>query len=259
MAKSLDEVLSGKTETEVKTEVTETPQVEVKTEVETKTDKPRDETGKFRKGEEVAATPTAKTKDTHEDSETGLKAGITAERKKRQEAERQAAEYRSKLEALQNPKKAPDVLEDPEGYRRTVNEDVEAKLEDQRVNMSAAMARKAHADFDEVMAEWPELMQADPSIYKKAATQELPAEWAYQYVKRERFLKEVGEDPDAWRKAEREKFRAELEPELRKQLESVTPTHVIPPPSLASASSGGRVSGDSIVTGPKPLSKIFGR
>lgn len=258
MGRSMDEVLSGKP-AEPAAPVAEKPEAEAKPEAEQKPEKPRDEAGKFKKGDDEPPAGKPVTKDEPSNSETGLKAGITAERKKRQEAERQLAQNRAELEALRNPKKAPDVLEDPEGYRRTVNEDIDAKLENQRVNMSAAMARKGHADFDEVMAEWPELMQADPTLYQRAVKQELPAEWAYQYIKRERFLKEVGDDPENWRKAERERMRSELEPELKKQLESALPIHVVPPPSLASATSGGRVTTGIVNAEAKPLSKIFGR
>lgn len=263
MAKGLDEVLGR---VEAPAEKPEAPAAEpeqkAEPEVEAKPEKPRDESGKFKKGEEVAETPTAKSKETKpDDPETGLKAGITAERKKRQEAERRAAEYHQQLEALRTPTKTPDVLEDPDGYRKHIESGVQAQLENQRVDMSAEMARAAHTDFDEVLAEWAPLMQENPALYQQALKAKLPAEWAYQYVKRERFLKEVGDNPDSWRTSQREAIEKELREKLEaefKARESSTPQHPVPPPSLASASSGGRITSGPSYAGRKPFEKIFG-
>jgi|SRR5689334_4456670 len=274
MARSLDAVLKGEAPkpeapTEPKAEVAE-PGLEAEapkaeTPPEQKPDKARDESGKFVKGEPAAkpeaGTPPAKpaAKIEPSDPESGLKAGITAERKKRQDAERRAAGLQQRLEALQTPRQTPDVLADPEGFRKSITADIEAQRINDRVNLSAAMARELYPDFDEVMDEWAGIMQADPLIYQQAIKQDFPAKWAYQHVKRERFLKEVGDNPDNWRKAERERLRAELEPELKKQLEASTPKQPVPPPSLASASSGGRVQSDTAGVERRPFDKIFGR
>lgn len=226
--------------------------------------RPRDESGRFAKGEEPkpeaaeakSVTPAPKEEVKTELPEvSGLKAGIAAERKQRQELERRLAELMAQQQAKPEPR--PDVIADPEGYATSIEQKMQAALVNQQVNISYAIAKRQHDDFDQVMAEWPAMMQADPSLYQKAIQQEMPAEWAYQQVKRSQFLREVGDDPSS--------YRQKLEAELRQKLEAeyaaktpVVPSIPTPPPSLAGARSNGRMS-DPIWNGPPSLSQILKR
>ena len=280
MALSLDSVLSGKADkAEAPPEPkAETPKPELTAEApkaetppEPKPDKARDERGQFVKGDDVkTATPAVKPADKPapenaeqealSPKEKAYYAQSKADRAKRQDAERRALELQARIDAMQTPRQTPDVLADPEGFKRSIQADIETQRINDRVDLSAEMARELYPDFDEVMDEWTGIMQENPLVYQQALRQKSPAKWAYQYVKREKFLKEVGDNPDNWRKAEREKLRAELEPELKKQLAaSAPPQQPVPPPSLASASSGGRVTSEPTYAGPKPFDKIFGR
>lgn len=267
MGKTLDEMLGGeapKVETPVEKpeqqEETKPPEVEVKPEGETKTERPRDESGKFAKGVQ-AESPSVKPskKSEPDDPETGLKAGITAERKKRQAVETRLRELEQQL-AKQQPQQVPDVLGDPQGYAQHVRSEVETALLDERVNLSVDFARDRHEDFADVMGaemeNWTEAVAADPTLYQRAISQRNPGEWAYQHLKREKMLSEIG-DPENWKKQQLEALRKELEPTIRKELEAKLPQHVAPPPSLASVNSGGRVNSDTHGVERKPFDKIF--
>lgn len=242
------------------------------TEVEAKSDKPRDDSGKFKKVEakeetpkvetevpaETTAAKPAKPETAPNDPETGLKAGITAERKKRQEAERRYQELERKLHEMQQPK-APDALTDPQGYAAHIRS---AAL-DERVNNSVDLAREAFADFDEVMGAgmetWGAAVAKDPTLFERAMTQRNPGKWAYQHMKRAKVLEEVGDDPNAWKEAQKASLRAEIEAELKGKLElEAKNRQPVPSPSLASASSGGRATAP-IWSGPKPLNEVLKR
>lgn len=247
------------------------PQVEVEqqTEPAPKPDRPRDETGKFVKGEDKPATaspdavpPTAKVESKAKPPEvSGLEAGIAAERNKRQEAERRAAEYEARLRDLETranpPAPPPDPVSDPQGFAQTLEQKMQEALLNQRVNLSASIAKGRFSDYDEVMGEWPALIQQNPALYVQAVQQEMPAEWAYQYVKRQQLLKEMGDDPSAYRTRLEAEIRQKLEAEYQ-QRTPVAPVIPAPPPSLASARSNGRMS-EAVWSGPPPLSSAFKR
>lgn len=268
MGKTLDEMLDGKAEVpatptekpEQETEVKPT-EVEAKPEGEAKTERPRDETGKFAKGEKQSESPSEKpSKREPDDPETGLKAGITAERKKRQAVETRLRELEGQLQKMQQPAQVPDVVGDPQGYAQHVRSEVETAMLDERVNLSVDFARDRHNDFNEVMGEgmelWTEALAADPTLYQRAIGQRNPGEWAYQHLKREKTFSEIG-DPENWKKAQLEALRKELEPTIRKEFEAKLPNHVVPPPSLASVASGGRIESNSQGVERKPFDKIF--
>lgn len=245
-------------------------------------EKPRNEKGQFTKGEEPVEqpsqvpeseepeTPAGEQDDSEEtpeepeeepekdqpkepkekpsDESAGLRAGIAAERKKRQEIERQLAALRQQQEQP----KAPDLYENPEGYQQHIQQTLQSALIDERVNLSAAFARKQYTDYDEVMEHWGEMVSQDPTLYQHAIQQELPADWAYNQVKRQLLLAEI-DDPTTYKERLRAEMRAELEAELRAQKPQPKPT---PPPSLASAPGGGTKS-EPTFSGPTPLHDLF--
>ena len=262
---NLDEILSNKPKVEAPVEKPEPkPEPEVKPEVEAK---PRDETGKFVKGEKATETPPVKESKTEKPDDTpesGLKAGITAERRKRQEAERRAQDLEARLAAINQPKpQIPDVLENPQGYAKHLKDEVQAQILNERVNLSVDLSRDRHDDFDDVMGEnmanWTDALQKEPGLYSWATAQRNPGEWAYQHLKREKFLEKVGNDPDAWTKQRETEIRTQVEAEIKQKLEQAAANRPpVPTPSLASASSGGRIS-EPTWSGPSSLDQILKR
>ncbi|HKY19572.1 MAG TPA: hypothetical protein VJM31_00010 [Vicinamibacterales bacterium] len=250
--------------------VVEAPKVEVQTEAETPPDRPRDESGRFvPKGDEPkpeaakveAAPPAAKEAKPKAPEVTGLEAGIAAERNKRQDAERRVAEYEARLRALEAkanpPQPPPDPISDPQGFAQTFEQKLQLMEINHRVNTSAAIARMKHADFDQALQDWNGLIAQDQSLYMQAIQQADPAEWAYQHVKRQQLLREVGDDPASYRQKLEAEIRQKLEAEYA-QRAPAPPVVPAPPPSLASARSNGRMS-EPVWSGPPPLSDIFKR
>lgn len=249
---TLDEVLNGdqkETDSRQRDEQGKFVAAE-KSEPEQKAETPKQESLPLEaKGEDVTAPPADKTevKQHEEPSELrGIKSAHMAEKQKRKEAEKRLREYEAKLQELQRPQ-APDPSRDPNGYA----EHYQNQLIDERVNLSHEVAREKFEDYEDVMKGWDAACQADPSLYQRAITQKLPAEWAYQQLKRMKYLETIG-DPEEWMKTQRAQIEAELAAKYAKPVE-------VPQPSLANATGAGRVANAPAYSGPTPLKQIFRR
>ena len=245
MSESLDEVLSG-----------EKPEV-----VAEKPSRERDESGRFKakgetaepaQAEPVAATPAAEPAQAPTAPEPAEErvplAALTSERKKRQEAERKAAEYERRVREYSQPR-APDPYSDPQGHQAFVER--QNMLIDARVDASFNAARRAIKDFDEVMAHWDELKAQHPYLYDQAIQDDAPAYWAYEQVKRHLAMREIG-DPVAYK----EKLRAELLAEIQQKSPTQRQPAATPQPSLASVPATGRTS-DPVWQGPPTMKQIL--
>lgn len=162
------------------------------------------------KGEEEkeeTATPAVEPPDV-----AGLKAALMAERQKRQayeaELERKAEEERQRQ---QNPE---DVDEYKESIKAELRGEFQKTLVMERLNMSEAMARDKHADFDEKLDTFKAMVQDNPALYAQMVQQANPAEYAYKLASQQLKMKEFA-DPEAYEKALRDKIRAELEAEYK--------------------------------------------
>jgi hypothetical protein len=276
---SLDSILKGKEAPVVEQPKVEAP-VEQKAEAPTETpeqraDRERDEKGRFKAKEQAEQAPAKpETPKAPEPPKVEVKPAPTAaetvkpaitpeappqvpvkalqeERRKRQELERQLA-------AIQQPQKAPDVATDPQGFQRHISETLQSQSINMRVDMSAAMARRQYQDFDSVMEAWYSLKDENPHLYQQAIQQELPADWAYNYVKRHQLMEKMGNDPDAYIAAEVEKRLKERQPEVPQA--PARPAAPVPPPSLANAPSGAAVvSTAKTFDGPTPFKSIIRR
>jgi hypothetical protein len=285
---SLDSIFKGKEAPVVEQQKAEAP-VEVRAETPTETEQQRaerDERGRFKAKEQEAQTPAkpeapkaaeapkvdtkpaptaaekAKPVEKPHEAEQALdprhKAAIAQandERRKRQALEQELARYRAQQQ------KAPDVATDPQGFQQHINETLQTQTINMRVDLSAAMARKQYQDYEAVMAEWPALIEQNPYLYQQAIQQELPADWAYNYVKQQKLLQEIG-DPAKWREAEQARIRAELEAELAQKAQQAParPAAPVPPPSLANATSAaGGISTKAQWNGPTPFQNMIRR
>lgn len=269
MPKSLEDELFGTApETAEKPEPVEAePKVEAKPEAEPKPERTRDETGKFVKGEEVPAPPAAKpsAKETKPDPNAEQEASTPREKaafakakdelRKRQELEQRLAASEARW-AAQSPPKTPDVLADPEGYVNQNRAEIQEAQWQTTLNTSEIAARDKFGD--EAVAEaqqmFKEAAQANPALWHELRKQLHPYKWAVQWAKREKFLAKAGDDPDAFIESQVTERLTVREAELKAKLEANR--QPVPPPSLASASSGGRVNSEPTYT-PKPFEKLF--
>ena len=193
-----------------------------------------------------------------------------AEREKRQAAEAEAKELRRQLEqrnaqwaqqqAKENAPKRPDPYEDPEGAREYDQAMFDARMIDQKVNMSAEITRQANADYDDVMQDWQQLAQSDPayhrSLYETAVRQNSPAGWVYNKMKEMRVAREVG-DPQEYRTKVEAEIREQLAAEQAAKAEEKANADAQIPQSLAGTPSAAAPRGKAW-SGQTPLGNLIG-
>lgn len=137
----------------------------------------------------------------------------------------QMAEMQRRIDALQPKQEQPGLklFEHEEDnaalnqYLDTVvterTDGVRKDLINQKVNMSYAMHKGLHDDFDKVMEVWPELVQQNPALYEQAVADHDPGGFAYRACKSVQTQREMGDPKDfeaRIRADEREKYAAEL-------------------------------------------------
>lgn len=275
---SMDDILEGKEEAPAK-EPDPAPEPEAKAEAPAPEAQP-EPTPEEGKEKEAQAEPEPKGEKqdgeppSSKDQSIPIAAHL-AEREKRQEAERTAREASEQLKAMQaqldrlsrqqsqqNRPERPDPFEDPEGARRYDEAMLSQQFVDQKVNMSAEIAKQAFPDFDEVMQDWNGLARTDPayfqSLYSTAVQQSNPAAWAYRKMKEMRVAREVG-DPEDYRTKLREELAAEIRAEFEAEQKAAAEQRQQDaiPQSLAGERSAGNPRG-SAWSGPTPMDQIIG-
>ncbi len=188
---------------------------------------------------------------------------IQKERQRREAAERRAAELEAtRLERRQPQAEAPqriDPLEDPEGYSAFI----EARFERQRLvdRLERSEDRFIDKFNEETFEQTREWLATRPDIEEWALKQRDPWKAAHGQFQKERLAAEIGEDPDAWRNAERERIRAEIlaEQTAAQSAPSAAPTMRPTPPAPASeVRSAAPRDNAGRFTGPTPMSAILG-
>lgn len=150
----------------------------------------------------------------------------------------------------------PDPLDDPNGYQGGILQVVEERIAraafDQRLALSEHTARQKHGD--ELTDEADAWLSTRPDVAEWAARQPSPWLAAIQTYQREKLASEIGDDPNAWREAERERLRQELLAEMTPANPggNMNPRPVIPQPAATVRNAAPR----SAWTGPAPLSEI---
>lgn len=152
------------------------------------------------------------------------------------------------------PAEAPDPFDDPEGFRQHVLG--EAKMVAYRTRMETLadiyIGKHGEGSWDELTA-W---VSTRPDIVQQSHQHPNPYEWALGQLNREKVASEVGEDPKAWRDAEREKIREEVLAELSgggaETATTTTRRPLIPGPASQQRSARSAAWG-----GPAPLSAIL--
>lgn len=175
-------------------------------------------------------------------------AALEAERRGRQDWKEKAVRFEEEARQLreriaernQNNEQQPQQLDPIQQVRQ--------EMLNERFNMSEMVARQKYEDLDAVVATFQEAARANPALAMALHQQVNPYEFAYREGKRIQLLKEVGDDPAA--------YRAKVEAEIRAELQKTAPTALNLPASLAGARSTATRSSPAF-TGPAPLNSIF--
>lgn len=175
----------------------------------------------------------------------GLKGALTAERKKRQQAE----------QITQERPEAPDVFDDQKGFVKHIEDSLANAEFNTRSNLSEFLARREFPDLDQKIERFKELVADDPNLSQRVMNAPSPYhEIADIVAKAERLAKlENVDQAEAELTAKIEaKIRAEYEEKAKKDADLRDKL----PPSLAGAASKGSVQGHDY-SGPTPLSNIL--
>lgn len=218
----------------------------------------RDEQGRFApKGDRQEDAPPAS-----DEKAKGLEAGISAERKKRQEAEqryadleRQIAELREASKPKEPEQPAPSLWEDENAWQQhfggqVVNTAVQQATLNAKLDMSEMMARQAHEDFDTMKERFVKMMQENPALQQQAMNDPHPWNRAYQIAKNAATMEELGATDLETLKAQ---LREQLKAEQEQQQEAAKP---VIPQSLAGEQSA-RGSSTAPDNGPPSLDSIL--
>lgn len=236
---TLDDLLDGSAQTP---EATSTPSEPAKEEPPQEQPPAEVKTGDKQMREAPPADPTVN------DGPSVPRKALEDERRKRQDLERQLADL---TKAAQQPKpqpqqqqpvqqqqypERPDPWVDPEGAARYDQMMFQHQLFETRVITSKELMKSLKTDFDDVEKVFIEAASADPYLEQQLVRHPLPAKFAYEQGKRIMLMREIGDDPEAYKAKVREELRAELAGQQQTQQ---APAAVAPgtPKSLASTAS----------------------
>lgn len=210
------------------------------------------------KGETEAAPPAA---DPEGEKPTVPIQAILDERDKRQKLEREAEAAKSEaaryqqqirdMQAKQEQQPAPDWFEDPTRAAQHQMQMVQAQMQAQTLKQSRFFAERDHGP--ELVGEAYAFFDQNPQLSAQLMDSPSPFHAAVEFYQKQKFLNEVGSNPDAWREKERARIREELATEMQTAQPKPTPT---PPKSLSAAPAGGKL--DAIaVEAPAQLNALF--
>lgn len=185
-----------------------------------------------------------------EEPQTVPLAALHEERQKRQELERRLQRV-EQAQPKPEPEPAPDVFEDPEGYTKHVDGQVEQRVRTARLDMSEDMARMNYGD-DKVNAALEAIeAHAGSPTHRAILENRNPYKALVEWHQQQTTAAEIG-DPAKWMEEQRAKIKAELEAEFAVKQTRETP----PAPSLANQANLGARKGPEW-SGPKPLDEIL--
>lgn len=177
------------------------------------------------------------------------------ERRKRQEL----ANRLSAIEQKQEQASRPDPEFDPEGAAEFDKQQSASAALKMRVDISQAMMRKLHDDYDEVEAIFRDEAASNPALQVQLANHPMPADFAYTEGKRLQKIKEMGDDPVAYiERVKAEAAQAAKEAvlaELKKAQDDAAKAAL--PESLAEAPSASEKEANKW-QGPTPLKTLIG-
>lgn len=252
----LDDILEG--------EETPTPEIqeqepqEAPQEAEQPTEAPsRGPDGKFApKGEDSA--PPAQ----NENEEAGLKAAISAERKKRQEIEGRyqadLEQLRRELEELRKPKEPeappPSMWEDEQGWQQhfgsqVTQQAVQAAIQQNKLHTSELLMSQQHEDFSELKQDIFRFVGENPAVNAEVQNSPHPWQTAYKAFKNHQTMQQLGT-------TDLTEIEARLREKIMAEMQAQNPPQPNVPQSLADAQSA-RGSGQSAAANSLSLDDIL--
>jgi hypothetical protein len=203
--------------------------------------------------EKVEAAP-EETKEPEKEPEKIPLAVYLEERSKGKALEARVSEMEASM--AQKPEvKAPDMFEDPQGYNEHMDARLSQAVKNAEMNMSEAMAQEKHGT--ETVAAAFEALKAsgDQAAIGAIQNSRMPYQELMKWDKQRQAMIEVGDDPAAWKEAERARMRAEIVAEA--ETERAKAAAGRPAPSLASVTGIGG-GPQTTWTGPASLDKVIG-
>jgi hypothetical protein len=186
---------------------------------------------------------------------------IEKERRARQAAERRAADLEQRQPAPQQRQEPAGEGDDPE---RPLTR-AELEFYRQRDALVGRLERSEERFVDklgeetfEATREW---LTTRPDIEEWALKQRDPWRAAHSQFTKEKLAAEIGEDPNAWREAERERMRQELRAEMDAEAQHIPARRDPPqmrsaPPAAASTARSAAPRDDSGRFAPAPLTSL---
>lgn len=190
--------------------------------------------------------------------ERALLAKAQDEINKRQRLEHELAQLKASQQPAE-PQKS--FYEDPDGVLKQVEtrigemgQQFQQQFIQQRIAAAELVARGRHADFDECVPIFGELLKTTPGLYQQWIQSQDPAEFAYMAGKNTKMIREAG-SLDAIRQQVEKELRAKLEKEFKEREAALQKTREAIPDSLSTARSASppRVSW----AGPSSLDSIL--
>jgi len=169
-----------------------------------------------------------------------LEGELAAYRKQQEEAQRRAA-----APPQPQPQPPPDPAVDPRGYHQYMEQRQAAADLNQRLNVSEIMLREKIGDekLSEYVNEFRSMAEADPTLFGKLYSQPHPYNWLTREVDRLRLVRDVGDDPAAFRSKIEAEARARWEAEAKAQPAPVSPAAGLQPSLATARSVAGRTAG----------------
>ena len=171
-----------------------------------------------------------------------LEGELAAYRKQQEEAQRRAAAPPQPQPTYQPP---PDPAVDPRGFAQHLVQQQQAALLNERLNNSEMMLREKIGDqkLSEYVEEFRGMAEADPTLFSKLYSQPHPYNWLTREVERQRTLRDVGDDPAAFRAKIEAEARAKWEAEAKAAPPPVSPAAGLQPSLATARSVAGRTVG----------------
>jgi hypothetical protein len=195
------------------------------------------------------------------DPETGRFVPISAlldERDKRQAETAKRVELEAQLQRYQQPQQPEQIPTDPSGIIQYALAEQQRIAFNERLNTSELMARQAHGEdiVSEAQQAFLAAVGQNPMLQQQLQGQIHPYDFVVKWHRQHKLMSEIGQDPEAWRKSEAEKIRAQVLAELQGQGVQPAPSSQQPPPSVVGRPAAAR-AGTVPVGGGNAFDNLF--
>jgi hypothetical protein len=195
------------------------------------------------------------------DPETGRFVPISAlldERDKRQAETAKRIDLEAQLQRYQQPQQPEQIPTDPSGIIQYALAEQQRIAFNERLNTSELMARQAHGEdiVSEAQQAFLAAVGQNPMLQQQLQGQIHPYDFVVKWHRQHKLMSEIGQDPEAWRKSEAEKIRAQVLAELQGQGVSPSPSSQQPPPSVVGRPAAAR-AGTVPVGGGNAFDNLF--